>query len=150
MGDGILRYRRAKFSARLFEDRLYTAGHFWLGRGDGDAIWRIGFTPFALRMLGEIVEFDFEVKPGDTIERGQVIGWTEGFKAVADLYSPMAGRFAGHNKELDDDISLLQRSAYDRGWLYAVDGEPDDECYDAQDYADFLDSTIDKMMGQSS
>ncbi len=149
MGDGILRYRRAKFSARLLEDRLYTAGHFWLGPAAESGFWRVGFTPFALRMLGEIVEFDFESKPGTTIERGQVIGWTEGFKAVTDLYSPLAGRFAGGNPDLDQDISLLQRSPYDRGWLYQVEGEPDDECYDAVDYADFLDSTIDQMMGNT-
>lgn len=150
MGDGILRYRRAKFSARLLEDRLYTAGHFWLGTGETSGLWRIGFTPFALRMLGEVVEFDFEVRPGDAVERGQVIGWTEGFKAVTDLYCPLAGRFAGGNEALDEDVALLQRSAYDRGWLYQIEGEPDDDCYDAADYASFLDSTIDRMMGESA
>ena len=36
-------YRRSRFSARLFADRLYTAGHGWLRREEGD-LWRVAAT----------------------------------------------------------------------------------------------------------
>ena len=72
-------YNRSRFSTRLIEDRLYTAGHSWLEREDGE-VWRVGFTKFAVRMLGEIVELGFETEPGATVETGQVIGWLEGFQ----------------------------------------------------------------------
>ena len=63
MGDPYLAYQRSKFSTRLPTDRLFTEGHFWLAAGE-EGRQRIGFTRFATRMLGEVVEFEFEVQPG--------------------------------------------------------------------------------------
>lgn len=149
MADADLRYKRSKFSTRLPLERLYTAGHLWLWDQGGDE-WRIGFTKFALRMLGDPVEFEFEVGLGAEIQMGQVIGWVEGFKAVTDVYSPMTGVFAGANPDLEQDIELLSNAQYERGWLFAVRGTPDASCVDAQGYADHLDATIDRMLGATS
>lgn len=141
-----IRYSRSKYSTRLPTDRLYTAAHSWLKKEDGE-VWRIGFTNFALRMLGEAVEMDFEVAPKDPIEKGSVIGWIEGFKAVTDIYAPMTGCFQGTNAALLEDLELLRRDPYGQGWMYSMEGEPDSSCVDAQGYAAVLDATIDKMMG---
>lgn len=143
MVEGFLDYRRAKFSARLGQDRLYTTGHHWLLRQEG-RLWRVGLTAFAVRMLGEPVELDFEVELGATIEAGQVIGWIEGFKAVADLFSPMAGAFAGANPLLRKRIDLIQSDPQGDGWLYAVEGEPAEDCLDVHEYVGMLDATIDQ------
>lgn len=144
-----LQYKRSRFSTRLHTDRLYTAGHFWLCRG-GREPWRVGFTKFATRILGEPVDFDFEVAVRAEVEVGQVIGWIEGFKAVTDLYCPMAGRFDGSNPELGDEITLIQSDPYGRGWLYSVEGTPGDDCVDVHGYVSFLDATIDKMLGKTA
>ena len=147
MNDGSVRYKRARFSTRLPVDRLYTASHYWLREQPKD-IWRIGFTKFATRMLGDPVELDFEVAEGNHVELGQIIGWIEGFKAVTDLFSPMAGRFQRPNPALSDHIASIKSSPYDRGWLYELSGSPEEDCVDAQGYAVFLDTTIDEMMGK--
>lgn len=144
-----LRYKRSKFSTRLPLERLYTQGHLWLW-GHADGVWRIGFTKFALRMLGDPVEFDFEAPAGGEVATGDVLGWVEGFKAVSDVFSPLDGVFEGHNPELEDDIALLHKAPYDRGWLFGVRGEPDPSLLEAQGYADLLDATIDRMLGASS
>ncbi len=149
MGDAYLAYKRAKFATRLPTDRLFTEGHFWLEPEEGGR-QRIGFTKFATRMLGEVVEFEFAVEPGAEVERGQAIGHVEGFKAITELYSPLAGRFAGANPDLAEVIGEIHRFPYDRGWLYRVEGPPPEECLDATAYAAFLDGTIDRMMGQDS
>lgn len=146
MGDPYLAYQRSKFSTRLPTDRLFTEGHFWLAPGEGGA-QRIGFTRFATRMLGEVVEFDFEVQPGDEVRQGQAIGWFEGFKAVTELYSPLTGRFVSANPDLDKVIGEVHKFPYDQGWLYTVTGDAPDDCMDATGYARFLDGTIDRMMG---
>ncbi|MFQ5494751.1 MAG: glycine cleavage system protein H [Phycisphaerae bacterium] len=146
---GHLVYKRSRFSTRLPRDRSYTASHVWLA-GQADTVWRIGFTKFALRFLGEPVEFDFEVAPGASVAVGDVIGWVEGFKAVTDVYCPMGGVFRGANPDLDSDIALLQSDPYGRGWLYQVEGTPGEDCVDADGYAETLDATIDKMMGKSA
>ena len=140
-------YNRSRFSTRLLEDRLYTAGHSWLERED-EEVWRVGFTKFAVRMLGEIVELGFEAEPGATVETGQVIGWLEGFKAVTDMYSPLAGRFEGFNPAVDEQAALLSNDPYRRGWLFRVRGQPGDDCLDVHGYMALLDTTIDKMLGR--
>ena len=147
MPEGEIRYKRSRFSTRLLENRLYTAGHSWLEKEKGD-LWRIGYTKFAMRMLGEIVELEFEVKPGSSVETGQMVGWMEGFKAVSDIYSPLSGNFEGSNPELISDIKLLTSEPYGRGWLFKVRGLPGDDCLDVHGYVSLLDTTIDKMLGK--
>ena len=83
---------------------------------------------FATRMLGEVVEFDFEVAPGDSIEEGQAIGWFEGFKAVSDLYTPLGRSLsrtepgAGRVDRRYSQVSLRSRLALSSGRRRARDG----------------------------
>jgi glycine cleavage system H protein len=142
-----VRYSRSRFSTRLPDDRLYSQGHFWLRKEEGD-LWRVGFTKFAVRMLGEAVELGFDLEPGAAVTTGQAVGWIEGFKAVTDLYAPMAGRFEGGNPALDTEIKLVQTDTYGKGWLYALRGTPDPALVDVQGYVAVLDATIDKMLGR--
>ena len=146
MSRKVIQYRRSKFSTRLLTDRVYTAGHSWLKNEEGD-LWRIGLTKFAIRMLGEAVEMDMEISQGDCIETGQVIGWIEGFKAVTDIFAPMTGAFRGSNEQLINDMELLRRDPYGKGWIYSIEGKPDSSCVDVEGYMAVLDRTIDKMMG---
>lgn len=139
-----LAYKRERFSTRLPADRLYTPSHYWLWQQEGRR-WRVGFTKFAMRMLGETVEFDFEVAPGAQIALGEVLGWLEGFKATTDVYSVGSGSFVRANPILDEDPERLYRFMYDDGWFYEFDGEPDPAAMDAESYIAVLDTTIDKM-----
>ena len=149
MKGGSVAYKRATFSTRLHGDRLYTAGHLWL-RQHEDGWWHIGFTKFATRVLGDAVEFDFEIELGAPTKVGEVIGWVEGFKAVTDLFSPMDGRFRGGNSLLNDDINLIQTDPYGVGWLFAIEGDPRTDCVDVDGYISVLDATIDRMLGKTA
>jgi glycine cleavage system H protein len=142
-----LRYKRSRFTARLPMDRLYTPAHFWVRRDEATSVCTVGLTRFAKRMLGDIVEFDFDVKPGSRVEVGQVIGWIEAFKAVADLYCVANGSFVGPNAAVMADPSLIDKDPHGEGWLYAVTGTPDERAVDAHGYAAMLDAHIDKMLG---
>jgi len=145
-GSAFLAFKRAKFKTRLPRGRLYTPGHMWL-RSVADGVWQVGLTRFALRMLGEPVDLDFEVEPDAALERGEVVGWMEGFKALTELYAPLDGRFAGTNALLETDIAAVHSSPYERGWLFEVRGTPGDDCVETEEYAAVLDATIDKMLG---
>jgi len=149
MNEPSLRYKRARFIARFPTDRLYAASHFWLQEQDS-GIWRIGFTSFAMRMLGEPVELEFKGRPGTHLRRGEMVGWIEGFKAVTDLYAPMAGRFEAGNPRLDLDLGVVKARPYGEGWLYDMSGAPGGDCVDARGYAALLDETIDRMTGDDS
>ena len=140
-----LAYRRARFGTRLPADRLYTRSHYWLLEAE-PGLWRVGLTMFATRMLGEMVEYQFDLRSGDPIALGQKIGWIEGFKAVSDVYSVAEGAFAGPNEALNENILLLESDPYERGWLYAVTGRPEPDGVDVNGYVAILDATIDKML----
>jgi glycine cleavage system H protein len=126
-------------------DRLYTRSHYWLHERD-PGILRIGFTKFAVRMLGDIVEFQLDRAAGMPIVVGEAIGWIEGFKAVSDIFSVAEGAFLAGNPELREDITLLESDPYGRGWLYSVEGRPEPDAVDVQGYVSILDATIDKML----
>ena len=137
-------YKRSRFSSRLPADRLYTPSHFWVAEVE-PGVWRVGFTKFATRMLGDLVEHGFQVKPGDAVTVGQTIGWVEGFKALTDLYCVIDGEFAGTNPALERDVTLTDADPYGQGWLYTARGRPDVNSVDVQGYTQLLDLSIDKM-----
>jgi glycine cleavage system H protein len=143
----LLEYKRTRFGTRLPEGILYTRSHYWLAEAPNEpGLWRVGFTKFALRMLGDLVEFQLEPAEKSETEIGARIGWIEGFKAVSDIFSVAQGQFAGANPALRDDITLLESDPYGRGWLYAVHGTPEPEAVDVHGYVGILDATIDKML----
>ena len=140
----LISYKRSRFQTRLPKDRLYTASHFWLWQRE-PSLWRVGFTRFATRMLGEIVEHGFEVKPEQSVKIAQTIGWVEGFKAVSDLYCLVEGTFAGGNAAIDGDTTLIDKKPYAEGWLYEARGNPEPKSMPVDGYIEFLNATIDKM-----
>jgi glycine cleavage system H protein len=138
-------YKRARFSTRLPADRRYTAAHYWLSE-EQPGIWQIGFTKFATRMLGDLVEYEFAVKAGMDVAVGQEIGSIEGFKAVTAIYSVAEGEFLNVGEALGSDITSIESDPYGRGWLYRVKGRPDPESVDVKGYVAILDATIDRML----
>jgi glycine cleavage system H protein len=140
-----LPYRRARFTTSLPLNYLYSPSHYWISQGER-SLWRVGLTTFATRMFGEMVDHGFGVDAGAILVPGQIIGWIEGFKAIADVYCIAEGSFAGGNAALKAEILLLNRDPYGAGWLYAVHGKPDAKCVDARGYAAILDQTIDRLL----
>ena len=138
-------YKRSTFVTHLPVDCLYSPSHFWIAKTGGTRL-RIGFTKFATRMLGEIVEVRFELPVGTALAGGDVVGSIEGFKAISDIYSCARGAFARSNPALATSVELVGKEPHAAGWLYEVDGEPDDKCVPLEQYRAILDTTIDKIL----
>jgi glycine cleavage system H protein len=150
--NAVILYKRNRFQSRLPKARLYTRSHYWLeeiepATTDRPALYRVGFTRFATRMLGEIVEHGFETKPGEAVKVGQTLGWVEGFKALSDVYCVVDGTFEGGNPVIDADPSRIDKDPYYAGWLYTARGKPEQNGMDVAGYISVLDATIDKMLG---
>ena len=141
----IIPYKRSRFSTRLPADRRYTAAHYWLLE-EARGVWRVGFTKFATRMLGDLVEYEFSITAGAPVTVGQEIGSIEGFKAVTSLFSVAEGEFLGAGDGLGSDITAVESDPYGRGWLYRVKGRPDPESVDIGGYIAILDATIDRLL----
>jgi len=142
-------YKRATFVTQLPKSYLYTQSHGWLARVEtdvGSRVWRVGYTKFALRMLGELVDVQFECPPDAAVQTGDIIGSIEGFKAISDLYCAGTGRFVRGNPALASSLAELTVRPYETGWLYELEGEPDERSLDVAGYQALLDATIDRML----
>lgn len=144
-----VRYKHARFSAR-FPDRFrYSKSHYWMAPVEGEPdLWRVGFTKFATRMLGELVDCEWSPPEGARVSPGQTVGWVEGFKAASDVYCVMEGAFAGGNPHLKEDACVVRGDPYEAGWLYAVRGTPEADSLDVHGYIQFLDATIQRMAAE--
>lgn len=143
-------YKRATFVTHLPRTHLYTHSHNWLmhldADGPGGGRWRVGYTKFALRMLGELVDVQFEYAAGAAVQTGDILGTVEGFKAISDIYCVGNGKFVGGNPELATSLAGITERPYDAGWLYEFSGKPDERAVDIDGYRALLDATIDRML----
>lgn len=141
-----VRFKHARFSARFPDLFRYSRSHYWMAPVESDpGVWRVGFTKFATRMLGELVDCEWKKKDGEVVAPGDNIGWVEGFKAASDVYCVMDGQFVGGNPELEEDACIIRTDPYEIGWLYSVRGEPEPDSLDVHGYIELLSGTIQKM-----
>jgi glycine cleavage system H protein len=138
-------YKRATFITHLPVEHWYTPSHSWMSRIE-DGQWRVGYTKFALRMLGELVDVRFDLRPEAPLQVGEVVGTIEGFKAISDIYSAGQGRFVTGNPGLASHLEHIGEKPYDEGWLYQIAGEPDSRALDVDGYRALLDVTIDRIL----
>jgi glycine cleavage system H protein len=144
-------YKRATFVTHLPTTHLYTPSHCWLARAREEsrpASWRVGYTKFALRMLGELVDVRFERPSGSAVKTGDIVGTVEGFKAISDIYCVGSGAFGDGNPSLAGSLEAVGDRPYDEGWLYEFTGEPDHRAMNVDGYRAWLDETIDRMLAK--
>ena len=121
------------------EDLYYSKEHEWV-RVEGDKC-RIGVTDYAQKSLHEIVYVELP-KVGMKVTQMQGLGTVESVKAVADVFSPVAGEVLDVNNRLSDAPELVNKSPYGDGWITRI--KPDDFEKDmpvlmnARAYRDFL------------
>lgn len=120
------------------EDLRYSEDHHWL-RVEGE-VCRVGITEFAQEALGEVTLVQF-VDDRSTIAAGHEVGEIEAFKAMTDLYMPVAGTLVETNTSLADTPNTVNTDPYGDGWLCTVrPSEPNDVAalLDAQAYRELI------------
>ena len=141
-----IRFKHARFSARFPDSFRYSRSHYWMAEVEGQpGLWRVGFTKFATRMLGELVDCEWKKKDGEAVAPGDNVGWVEGFKAASDVLCVMNGTFAGMNPALQADACIVKSDPYEVGWLYSAHGDPEEDSLDVHGYIGLLQETIQKM-----
>ncbi len=104
-------------------DRQYARSHLWALRTESGH--RLGFTAYAVRLLGQVHHLEWSVQPQAAVERGRTIGYVEASKATSDLYAPLSGRLVEVNPSVLADPTLVNTNLYDAGWLLTIAGEGD-------------------------
>ncbi len=98
-------------------DYLYSREHEWV-RVDGD-VCTLGITEFAQQELGEVVFVELP-EVGQVFDSGDELGTIESVKAVAEVYTPVAGEIIEANEAVVDDPELLNEDPHDEGWLLKI------------------------------
>ena len=112
----------------------YTREHEWI-RVDGDTCV-LGITEFAQKELGEVVYVELP-EIGQVFDAGAEIGTIESVKAVAEVYTPVAGEIVEANETLADDPQVLNDDPHGDGWLVKIKFSASsdfDELMDAEAY----------------
>ena len=124
------------------ENLKYTESHEWIRLEGGRAF--VGITDYAQESLGDIVYIELP-EVGATVAADEEITTIESVKAAEPIYSPLAGKIAQVNEDLDDSPELINSKPYE-AYLFAVDLD-DPTSYEtllsAADYTRFVESQED-------
>jgi glycine cleavage system H protein len=99
------------------EDLLYTEEHEWVRVEDDVCV--VGITQFAQEELGEVVFVELP-EVGQVFDAGDEIGTIESVKAVAEVYTPVAGEIIEINDAVADEPELINDDPHQDGWLIKV------------------------------
>jgi glycine cleavage system H protein len=96
---------------------LYSREHEWI-RVDND-VCVLGITEFAQQELGEVVFVELP-EVGHLFDATEEIGTIESVKAVAEVYTPVAGEIVEINDSVVDDPELINEDPHGEGWLVKI------------------------------
>lgn len=95
-------------------DYLYSKEHEWVRVMDDVCV--LGITEFAQQELGEVVFVELP-EVGQVFNSQDELGTIESVKAVAEVYSPVAGEVVEINDSVIDDPEMLNDDPHGEGWL---------------------------------
>lgn len=98
-------------------DFLYSREHEWVRVEDDVCV--LGITEFAQQELGEVVFVELP-EIGQIFNVNEELGTIESVKAVAEVYTPVAGEIIEVNDAVVDDPELLNEDPHGEGWLVRV------------------------------
>ena len=96
---------------------LYSKDHEWVSVKDDICV--LGITEFAQQELGEVVYVELP-EVGQVFDTNDEIGTIESVKAVAEVYTPVAGEIVEINDGVVDDPELLNEEPHSEGWLVKI------------------------------
>lgn len=95
-------------------DCLYTEEHEWIRVEDDICV--LGITQFAQKELGEVVFVELP-EVGQVFDAQDEIGTIESVKAVAEVYTPVAGEVVEVNDAVVEDPEVINEDPHGDGWL---------------------------------
>jgi len=99
---------------KIMDDLYYSETHEWV-KVEKDVAY-VGISDYAQKELGDIVYIDLP-EIGSNVSAGEEIGSIESAKAVVDFVTPVSGEILKVNDDVLDNVSLVNESPYEQGWL---------------------------------
>lgn len=95
----------------------YTKDHEYISV-DGD-VGTIGISEHAQAQLGDVVFVELPAI-GDKVAKGAQAAVVESVKAASEVFSPVSGEVVAVNSALENEPSLINEDALDRGWIVKI------------------------------
>jgi glycine cleavage system H protein len=96
---------------------LYSRDHEWIRVEDDVCV--LGITDFAQQELGEVVFVELP-EIGSVFDANDELGTIESVKAVAEVYTPVAGEVIEVNEAVSEDPELINEDPHGDGWLLKI------------------------------
>lgn len=96
---------------------LYSKDHEWIRVEDDLCV--LGITDFAQQELGEVVFVELP-EIGSVHDANDELGTIESVKAVAEVYTPVAGEVVEVNEAVSEDPELINEDPHGDGWLLKI------------------------------
>lgn len=103
--------------ARIPEDLHYTKDHEWVRIEGG--VGTVGITDYAQHAMGDVVYVELP-EVGDEVAAGDDFVVVESVKGANDVFSPVSGKVAEVNDELDGAPELVNQDPY-ANWLVKLE-----------------------------
>ena len=96
----------------------YTETHEWVSLNGKTAT--IGITDHAQKEISDVVFIELP-KPDKTVKQKDSVMIIESVKAAFDIYAPLSGKVVKVNEDLKNQPELVNKSPYEKGWLYQLE-----------------------------
>jgi len=107
-----------KFIFKVATDRLYSQAGFWVSVEAGRL--RLGVTDYQQQLNGDVAFV--HLKPvGTSLALGQEFAEVETIKATVSFGSPVSGKVAEINGDLELTPELVNQDPYGKGWLAVIE-----------------------------
>ncbi len=96
------------------EELRFAKTHEWLAT-DGT----VGISDHAQKEITDVVYVE-PPKVGKAVKAGDSCAVIESVKAAFDIYAPVSGTIEAVNDAVGKDPTLVNKSAYEKGWLFRI------------------------------
>jgi len=136
-----------KFIFKVKVGYLYRQEEFWANFQDGAAT--VGLTDFMQKAKGDVAFLE-TVEPGTVVKRGDEIGKIETIKATFGIISPVSGKVAEVNPEMDASPYLINHDPYGAGWIYRIElSDPEGDKGQLMDANEYFKVMKEKVAGEA-
>lgn len=97
----------------------FTKTHEWLRFEGAKAL--VGITAHAQEEISDVVFVELP-KVGRKAAQGEEVAVVESVKAAFSIYAPVSGTVVQVNDKLVSDPGAVNRSPYEEGWLFMLEG----------------------------
>ena len=105
-------------------NKKFTKTHEWAELHEEHVT--VGITDHAQALLGDLVFVELPAI-GTAVQAGDTLGVVESVKAAADFYAPISGTVIDINTSVQDDMTQINRSPENHGWLVKLSLQNRDE-----------------------